>query len=174
MPNKMKRFLVISCLALPGAAQADSTADSLSRIEAETLILKAQEKQIQVKAQIADREAEIASKQLASGRSGRSAILTDPTVKGVEGIGPNLVASLLLENGVSIDVKAGETLANGMRIVSIRSTEVIAETPGRRRVRLAPTAPQAPAGATAYPAYPTAMVALPPLAPMTPAKGAAR
>ncbi|WP_158229195.1 type IV pilus biogenesis protein PilP [Collimonas sp. PA-H2] len=170
----MKRFLVISCLVLPGAVQADSIADSLSRIEAETLILKAQEKQIQVKAQIADREAEIASKQLASGRASRSATLTDPTVKGVEGIGRNLVASLLLENGSSIDVKAGETLANGMRIVSIRSNEVIAETQGRRRVRLAPAAPQAPAGATAYPAYPTAMVALPPLAPMTPAKGAAR
>lgn len=177
MSNKTKHFLVLSCLALCATAWAESTADNLSRIEAETLILKAQEKQIQVRAQIADRESEIVSKQIASGHASRFA--EAPVVRGVEGIGNNLYASLYLENGSSVDVRSGETLSNGMKIVSIRANEVIVENRNKRRMRLAPAVPVAPATAVsaaspAYPVYPGEMVGLPPMAPGAKTVGAAR
>jgi len=176
MRNSSLKLIFLSCLAAAGSARADSTADSLTRIEAETLILKAQERQIQVKAQIAARQAEIASRQIESDKVSRNAGPGDPVIRAIEGIGNTLYATLALDNGSMVDVRSGSTLPNGMTVLSIRQNEVMVQAGGKdkRQIRLALFAPLAAgnAGAAAYPNYPGATVALPPLQPVLPSKGA--
>ncbi|AIY39640.1 putative exported protein [Collimonas arenae] len=178
MRNNSLKLIFLSCLAAAGNARADSTADNLTRIEAETLILKAQERQIQVKAQIAAREAEIASRQSESDKVGRNAGPGDPVIRAIEGIGNTLYATLALDNGSTVDVRSGSTLPNGMKVLSIRQNEVIVQSGQRdkRQIRLALFAPLAAGngGNTIYPSYPGATVALPPLQPALPSKGAAQ
>lgn len=165
MRNKPKTlfkplFAAVSIL-VAGAALADSTADRLTRIEAETLVLKAREKQLAVQAQIAAKEAEIASKQAESNHLARIASAGDPVIRSVEGIGRTVYATLQLDNGSTVDAKVGDILPNGMKVVAINPNEVIVETPKRKRIRLSTgTAAARPytaaytGGAMAYPSLP--------------------
>lgn len=160
-------LLAISCNA--GAQQA--AADQLSRIEAETLILKAREKQLIVQSSIVAKEAEIASKQSETSRLTRPGTSSDPTVQSVEGIGAALHATLQLENGSTIDVQAGDVLPNGMTVVSIRGNQVIVAE-NKRRIRLGASGNSgfgsAPLASTAAVRSP---FSLPPVLPFSSQKG---
>lgn len=174
MQNKMKRFLLVCGIALCGTAFAESASDSLTRIEAETLLLKAREKQLDVQANIIARQNEIAAKQVVHDQLTQAPVVGDPVVRSVEGIGRKVFAMLQMSTGDLIEVQAGDTLPNGMKVVSIRSNEVIVAAGKKRRVRLA-TIPSNPGVATAaYPAAnsPNFSTGAPPALPMSSPKGA--
>lgn len=164
MRNNIKYILAFLCMGIAGAAFADSTADSLTKIEEETLLLKARENQLDIKAQIAAKEAEIAAR-----RSEAGVTLPDgedePTVQSIEGIGRQLFATLQLHNGRLLDVTSGDVLPNGTEVLSIHTNEVIVRTRRGRHVHLATGAPRTtvyPQGMHQPPAsYPPA-AALPP------------
>jgi type IV pilus biogenesis protein PilP len=122
-------------MACASSAFADPTADALARIEAETLVLKARERQLTVQAQIAALQAEIASLRPMNAR-GRHAAASRPVIRGIDGIGRTVYATLMLEGGNVIEVKAGDVLPNGMRIVSVQANGVIVDTPNRGRIHL--------------------------------------
>lgn len=136
MRNKLKPAVAALCILLPAAALADSTADRLTRIEAETLVLKAREKQLAVQAQIAAKQAEIATRQAENYRLARIASVNDPVIQAVEGIGDTVYATLQLDNGSTVEAKVGDVLPNGMRVLAINPNEVIVETQKKKRVRL--------------------------------------
>jgi len=141
MQNKQTRGAVALTLALcalqPAASQAaDSTAASLTRIEAETLLLRAREKQLEVQSSIITKQNEIAAKQTMGAMLSQPVVVGDPVVRAVEGLGGTLYATLELANGSVAEVQVGSVLPGGMRIVSIQNNEVMASAPGRKRVRL--------------------------------------
>jgi type IV pilus biogenesis protein PilP len=156
-------FLALACvLAFTGAAHAESASDTLTRIEAETLILKAREKQLDVQASILAKQNEIAVKQVVHDQISQPSVAGDPLVRAVEGIGKKMFATLQMSNGTLIDAQVGDTLSNGMRIVFIRQNEVIVEAGKRKRVRLSSYANATPFN----PSYPNAGVSLPPALPL--------
>lgn len=141
MRNKLKTVLRIVSTGywlLAIQAHAETTAETLTRIEAETLVLKAQERQLTVKAQILQLQTDLTTRQAGAERSARPGAPGDPTVQSIEGVGNTIYATLKFENGSTIDVKVGDTLPNGMRVVSIRTNEVMVSADARRRVRLVP------------------------------------
>ncbi len=128
---------VVGSLLVLAFTPADATAneptvDNLTRLEAETSVLKARAKKLEVQAQIATRQAELA-------KLTAPAVMGDPTVRSVEGIGRQVYATLQLENGSTLDVKVGDVLPNGMKIESISPNAVVVEKLGKRRFRLGTT-----------------------------------
>jgi type IV pilus biogenesis protein PilP len=168
MQNCLKHFILLSGLALSGAACAESASDNLTRIETETLVLKAREKQLDVQAKIIARQSEIASKQAESERLTQSAAIGSPVIVSIEGLGKVMFATLQLDNGNTVDVQAGDVLSNGMKVMSVRQNEVIIETVKKKRMRLAAVS-HAPATFDA--SFPSAGLRLPPLAPPTALRG---
>lgn len=166
MPNCLKQFVLFSGLALSGAVLAQSASERLSRIEAETMVLKAREKQLDVQAKIIAKQSEIASRRADSERLAHAAVAGNPLVLSIEGVGPAMYATLQMENGNTADVQVGDVLPNGMKVVSIRPNEVIIESGKKRRTRLASGSQAAP---SFDPSYPSAGLRLPPLAPPVPA-----
>lgn len=152
------------------ASGAASTSDTLTRIESETLVLKARERQLAVRAAILQRENEIAGRQDEGARPAGVAAAASPVVQSLEGIGHNQSATLLFESGAVLDVRAGDVLADGMRVVSIGSHGVTVDTARKKRMRLrmagsasAPAQVPAPLLTGAAPARPAP--GLPPLFP---------
>lgn len=162
MPNYLKHATLLSGLALSFSVFAESASDSLTRIETETMVLKAREKQLDVQANILAKQSAIASRQAASDSLAQAPIIGDPVILSIEGLGKSMFATLQMVNGSTVDVTAGDVLSNGMKVASIRANEVIVETAKKKRVRLA-TASQTPAAFDA--SYPSAGLRLPPLAP---------
>ena len=136
MQSKFIRLTLLAGLAFSGTAFAESTAESLTRIEAETLLLQAREKQLDVQAKILIKQQEIAARQAEGDPQVRTAAAGAPVIQSVEGIGRSLYATLQLANGSFVDVQVGDVLPNGMKVVSIRPNEVIATTGNKQRVRL--------------------------------------
>lgn len=167
MQNYLKQFVFLTGLTLSGVVAAESASDSLTRIEAETLVLKAREKQLDVQAKIVARQQEIASKQAESQRVTQAAVSGNPVILSIEGLGHAMFATLQMDRGDTVDVQAGDTLSNGMKIVSIRPNEVIIENSKKARTRLA-AASQAPASFDS--SFPSAGLRLP-LPPLTPPIG---
>jgi type IV pilus biogenesis protein PilP len=132
--------------------------DALTRIEAETLVLKARDRQLAVQMAILAKQNEIASREGESERRVRASVSGNPVVQSVEGIGANKFATLELENGNLIDVRAGDRLANGMKVISVEQNAVMVETSGKRRVRLTSAANTPP---PFNPSYPGSGVSLP-------------
>ena len=165
MRNSSTCLIVILMMMSTAAARAESTASDLERIEAETLLLKARQKKIEVEAQIAAKENEIASKRATQVMYARTASSMDPVVRSIEGIGKSIYATLQFENGGLVDVKAGDRLQNGMRVVSVQANEVIVETAKRQRIRLLTSAGGAHSYGSGYAG------ATPPLPPLSPAQG---
>lgn len=170
MRNKLNPIVAL-CIMLPLYALADTTSENLTKIEAETLLLKAREKQLSVQAQIAAKRAEIASKQAETNRLARIGTYGDPVIRSVEGIGPVTYATLQMENGSTVEAKTGDILPNGMKVVSVNQNEVIVETQKKKRVRLS-------TGTVAAQHYGAAAggagAGLPPLPVMPPSAGVAR
>lgn len=166
MRNKLKCCALLLGIGWASLSAAETVSDSLTRIESETLILKAREKQLEAQSNILARQSEIAVKQAVSDILSQSAVAGNPLIRSIEGIGRALHATLQLSNGALVEVQAGDVLSNGMRIVSIRPNEVIAETAKKQRVRLV-AGYTPPSGAnTPYPgAYPASGQAAPPMLP---------
>lgn len=158
MPNKFA-IPLLAVLALQGqAVRAQSTSESLTRIEAETLVLKARERQLDVQASIVAKQNDIASRQNQAAIVTQPAAVDDPVVRGIEGVGSKLFATLQMGDGSMVDVQPGDVLGNGMTIVSIGPREVVARARDKRRVRLG-TYGQQPVGFN--PNYPGTGLSLP-------------
>jgi type IV pilus biogenesis protein PilP len=171
MQNKFKYLVFLSSLALSGVVLAESASDNLTRIEEETLILKARERQLEVQAKIIAKQNEIAFKQAETEHISQPPVVGNPLIHSVEGIGAAMFATLQLDNGNIVDVQVGDVLSNGMRIVSIRPNEVMVETQKKKRIRLS-TVSNTPA--VFNPNFPSAGLALPPPLPMAIPRGAGK
>jgi type IV pilus biogenesis protein PilP len=153
MSNSKKQMVLLAALLSCSTVFADTTSDQLTKIEAETLLLKAREKQLDVQASILAKQNEIAAKQtVGTGLTQATAALaTDPVVRGVEGIGDAVFVTLQLGDGSLVDVQAGDVLSNGMRIVSVAPSSVIVQK-GKKHTRLATYVPRPPAFNPSLPA----------------------
>ena len=169
MRNKFSHLVLAFGMGCAGLSFADPVSDNLTRIESETLILKAREKQLEAQSNVLAKQTEITVKQHISDLIAHAAVAGHPVVRSIEGIGRTLYATVQLDDGSNVEVQTGDTLSNGMKIVSIRPNEVIAETAKKQRIRLA-AAPVAPAAPVAQnPAgYPAAGQATPAMIPMLP------
>ncbi|MFS2008011.1 type IV pilus biogenesis protein PilP [Duganella sp. CT11-25] len=183
MRNSLRLLFLVAAVAAAGrppaapvpaatparAPAAVNASDALTRIESETLVLKARERQLAVQAAILQRQNEIAGKQDEGARLSSAPVSGNPVVQSLEGIGKNQYATLLFESGSLVEVRAGDVLADGMRVVAIQSNGVIVETAKKKRMRL-----HLMGGAPApfNPALPRPAVGLPPLFPG--AKGSER
>ncbi|NHZ32665.1 type IV pilus biogenesis protein PilP [Massilia rubra] len=184
MRNSLSLLFLVAVAAGPSAAATAATAaaavpvpaaasasDTLTRIESETLVLKARERQLAVRAAIAQRQNEIAGRQDEAARLGSPAPAASPVVQSLEGIGQHQYATLRFDSGAVVEVRAGDMLAGGLRVLSVESNGVIVETARKKRVRLplagnAAVSAPAPAPVPAFaPAPARAAVALPPLFP---------
>ena len=158
----------------PNAANMNLS-DTLTRIEADTMVLRARDRQLGVQAAIISKQADIILKQGESDREQRGPkveVVGNPVVQSIEGVGPVLYATLELESGATVEVQAGDLLANGMRVVSVRLNAVVVETSKKQRLVLAAARPPlainplypaagAGAGAPAAPAMNLPLLSLP-------------
>ena len=135
---RSKHFIALLMLAAWTAqpARAESTSDSLTRLEAETMVLKARERLLEVQSSILGRQNEIAARQSMMATLNQAEVIGDPVVRAIEGVGGRLYATLQMSDGSIVDVQQGDTLPGGMKILSIAPREVIAES-GRKKIRLA-------------------------------------
>lgn len=189
MQNSLRLFFLLAAAA-PGALAAAPTApvpapatasaaDALTRIESETLVLKARERQLAVQAAIMQRQSEIAGRQEEGVRRLSVPVSVNPVVQSLEGIGKQHYATLLFESGAVADVRAGDVLPDGLRVVRIDGDGVTVETANKKRTRLhlAGSAAAPFAAAPSLPPLPPPVLArpapgLPPLYPG--AKGSER
>ena len=171
MRNEITSFLVLACIGLHNPTHATTTADELGKIEAETAVLKARARKVDVQAQIAAKHAEIAAKQAEMKRVAQAPSAGDPVVHAIEGIGSAVFATLQFPNGRQVEAKVGDTLANSSTVLSVRPNEVVVQNVGKRRVRLANGGHAVPAAASPFAVggmpVPSAMQ-LPPLPGMAP------
>lgn len=136
----------------PEPVQPSATAQALTRLEEESLLLKARLKALETEAQIAQRNAELTRLTAAGERSGF-------VVRAVEGLGNALYATLWSRDQGEVEVKVGDTLPNGMRIVAVRPGEVLAQAARSRKPVALPMAidvPPSQAGEQSYAGAPTA------------------
>jgi type IV pilus biogenesis protein PilP len=125
--------LILGAALGPAPALAASTADELAELEAENVLLKARLRMLETRAQMAARRADI--ERLSPGDKEGGAM---PTVIGIDGLGNKLQATVMMDNGYLSDVKAGHTLPNGMKVVSIGVDGVTVQASGGKRLRLKP------------------------------------
>lgn len=168
MRNEPKCLLVALAVALSGPACAESTSDVLTRIEAETLLLKAREKQLEVQSNILTRQNEIALKRGVDNAIARVAPSDEPVVLGVEGLGKTIYATLQLGDGSIMEVQAGSVLPGGLRVVSIGADGVMVRNKDGRNTRLA-TASSTPAVAPMGAIFPVG-ASRPPIPPGVPGR----
>lgn len=168
MRNSLRLLCWVAMAAADGRAAAApapaaiNAAEALTRIESETLVLKARERQLAVQVAILQRQNEIAGRQDEGGRLSSSPVSGNPVVQSLEGIGRHQFATLLFESGAVVEVRVGDVLADGMRVTAIEPNGVIVETAHKKRMRL-----HLMGGAVvrAQTAPPPAPVSLPPLFP---------
>jgi type IV pilus biogenesis protein PilP len=159
-----------AAMAAPAAstpASNSGAARRLTAIEAETAVLKAQQRKLEVQAQIATKQAEIAARE---GEARRAALVRAgeaPVLRGIDGVGKRLFASVEVPGYGMLDVGAGDKLPDGSRVVSVGTGEIVIEGAGRKRTTLG-VAPSSP-GATAqhvdggHGALPVGLPELPPV-----------
>ena len=151
MRNELWRALAAACtvscgLACASAHAADSPvagdgqAARLTRIESETAVLKAQARKAEVQAQIAAKQAETAARHAEARRSApqRQA----PMLRGIDGVGDTLYATLELPDQGLLDVHAGDKLPDGSKVVSVRANGVTLQQ-GKQQLKLMPSIAQA-------------------------------
>jgi type IV pilus biogenesis protein PilP len=133
----VKLAFIMAGLLATGGTLAQTTAATLTRIEAETLLLKAREKQLEVQSSIIAKQNEIAAKQAMGVAITQPPVVGQPVVRAIEGLGKALYATLEMSDGSMLDVQTGSVLPNGMRILAVEPNAVLAQAPGAKRVRLA-------------------------------------
>lgn len=113
----IKRLFVVLASLAPGLALAQATVGDLSKIQGETLILKAK----------ANREAAQADLDARSRAAGGYASSDDsnlPVVKSVYGVRNTLVATFIYSNGTTMEAKVGDTLNGGYKVTKIAVDKV--------------------------------------------------
>jgi type IV pilus biogenesis protein PilP len=112
--------------AEPAASPAAlAAANQLMTLQEDTVILKAQLKKLEA-------QADVAARQDALGRMGH---VVNPDTLGVvatESLGNTMMATVNVSDGSELDVRAGDQLPNGIRIVSIHPGVVVVDSNGRR------------------------------------------
>jgi type IV pilus biogenesis protein PilP len=111
------------------SSEAAATVAALTRLEGETVVLKAELKKLETQTQIAQRSAEL-------NRLNGGGTPDEVRVRAVEGLGGKLFATLESRNAGEFEVKVGDTLPNGMRIVAIKPNAVVAQLRSGARVQL--------------------------------------
>jgi hypothetical protein len=116
----------------PAAVQA---ANELMQLQEETLLLKAQLKKLDAQAEVVEREQAIH-------RMGGTTSYGDISLVATQSLGKRMNATISSSDGAEMDVRAGDTLPNGMRVVSIRSGAIVLAGEDGHRVTLTVTSPQ--------------------------------
>src|SRR3990170_2748156 len=96
-------LLALAAMLACAGAQAETTAEKLTRIEAETAVLRATARKAEVQAQIANKQAEIADRRAQAQRNAPSSITEGPQLRGIEGMGDKLYATLELPHRGTVD-----------------------------------------------------------------------
>lgn len=117
----------------PANASADTTPSpaalaasrELMGLQEDTVILKAQLKKLEA-------QAEVAARQDALGKMGRAVTNDEIAVVATQSLGNAMSATLNVNDSSEVDVHAGDTLPNGMRVVSIRPGAVVIDSHGMR------------------------------------------
>jgi type IV pilus biogenesis protein PilP len=123
-----------SAAAAPPAAvvptsAAMAAANQLMRLQEDTVVLNAQLKKLDAQAQVAAREA-------ALNQVSRTAANTEVSVVATQSLGRDTSATVRTVDGGELDVHAGDTLPNGMRVVSIRPGAMVVQGLGGQRSTL--------------------------------------
>lgn len=108
----MKGLGVVLVGLVPALCLAQATVGDLSKIQGETLILKAK----------ANREAAQADLDARSRAAGGYAVSDEanvPVVKSVYGVRDTLVATFIYSNGTTMEAKVGDTLNGGFKVTKI-------------------------------------------------------
>ncbi|MDR6738564.1 type IV pilus biogenesis protein PilP [Herbaspirillum sp. 1173] len=167
MQNNLALIWVAATALHVMSASAENVSESLTRIEAETLVLKARERQLEIQSNIVTRQNEIAVKQNMTAAITQRVVVGDPVIRAIEGVGSKIFATLQLSDGSIVDVQQGDTLSNGMKVVSVTPREVVVMSKSNQRIRLGTYAPQSAVFNGAYAGTAMGM-------PAAPARSAAR
>jgi type IV pilus biogenesis protein PilP len=109
--------------------------NELMRLQEDTLLLKAQLKQLDAQTQVVEREE-------ALHRMGSHTSYDDMSLIATQSLGKTTSATILSSEGAEISVQTGDILSNGMHVVSIRSGAIVLAGKGGRRVTLTVISPQ--------------------------------
>ena len=117
-------------------AAAMKAANELMQLQEQTMLLKAQLKKLDAEAQVAEREQ--ALHRMGDTESNAGA---DVSLLGTQSLGKTTTATVETSDGAELDVRAGETLPNGMRVMSIRSAAMVVIAPDGRRMTISISSP---------------------------------
>ena len=132
MQSRFRHIAFICSISIAPAAIAESVSDRISQIEAETLVLKARERQLEVQANILTKQQDIMRRQLEVDQTAGNTPIDDPVVRSIESIGRMAYATIEIANGLLVEAKVGDELPNGMKVIAISPSEVTVEQDGRR------------------------------------------
>jgi len=160
-------FGLAACL-FAHAAMAQTPAKQLTQIEAETAVLKARQRKLEVQAQIAAKEAEIAQRNAETQRAAQTPSPQAPVLRGVEGVGGKLFATVEVPGYGLVDVGKGDKLPDGSRVVEVKVNEMVINSAGRHRLTLGivpvtMTAPVLALDGSGYAPLPAPLPELPPV-----------
>ncbi|CAB3769408.1 type IV pilus biogenesis protein PilP [Paraburkholderia solisilvae] len=110
----------------PAAAAA---ANELMRLQEDTVVLKAQLKKLDAQAQVAEREATL-------NRMDRTITYDEIAVLATQSLGDSISATVDINGSGETEVRQGDTLANGMRVVSIHPGSVVVQGKDGHRLTL--------------------------------------
>ncbi|MFM0040917.1 type IV pilus biogenesis protein PilP [Paraburkholderia sediminicola] len=119
----------------PNGAWMPNAAAELTRLQEQTVLLKAEIKKLDAQAEVAQRTAALTR----LGSAGSVDAGSDAVrVVAIEGLGHRFSATLQSTDGAQFDVSAGDVLPNGLHIVSIASNEVVGRWSSGQTLRLMP------------------------------------
>ena len=139
MANNRNHILALCVLMFSGVAFAESTSEALTRIEAETMLMKARERQLDVQANILNKQNEIALRQGVANTLPQISTGPDPVLRGIEGLGKSMYATLEIGSTV-FEVRRGDVLPNGSQVISIAKNSVTLRSSSGGNLQLAVTA----------------------------------
>lgn len=127
-PKQVTIAVVAIACALSGPVRAeDTTASELTRLSESIAVLTARQKELELKAQIAQKQQELAR------AAGAGPEL--PSFVDIEGIDGKLVARLVFSRGIEQAVKKGETIRGGFNVSQITVNEIVL-TRGKERFHI--------------------------------------
>lgn len=115
-------------------AAATQAANELMRLQEDTLLLKAELKKLDAQAQVVEREQ-------ALHRMGNTVTYGEVSLVATQSLGKSMSATLSSNDGSEFDVRTGDTLPGGMRVVQIRSGALVLAGENQRRTTLTVSTP---------------------------------